>query len=372
MKIIASILRKNMKGQGNFTSDIHSGQLLGPDRSCRKVSQILSDISNNTSQPVLDAISSLVENNSAQDLAFLRGGSAELGVIPLKPVDKKSDSDFIGARCIWDSRWREELCVLYTKANHLAFYAPLTKKPSLVVGFEEIISVRKCNPTIGPLPGLLLLSIDTAWRCHYVAFLDEPQRDNFVKKMNDALFYAESQSNLTGKASEKRAGQAEEWESFKMSLETSLTGSVGKWASVSTGKKSKQKKPRRILNGRRMMFDLDPVTETPKVGSNRSNIQDQVATYAESLLRMSLSFSPGALNSKQSNFIEFLDEASRLRSLPMHEIDFSSKEAFCIFVNVYHCLLQHALLLAVDGLPDKVRRKYFCSLNVLQFFSISY
>merc|ERR1712238_439493 len=40
-------------------------------------------------------------------------------------------------------------------------------------------------------------------------------------------------------------------------------------------------------------------------------------------------------------------------------VDTTSKEAFCIYVNLYHCLLQHSLLLAVDGLPTKSSVTHF-------------
>mmetsp|Transcript_31229 Transcript_31229/g.66068 ORF Transcript_31229/g.66068 Transcript_31229/m.66068 type:complete len:1880 (+) Transcript_31229:299-5938(+) len=350
MKMIGRAI-KSIEGQGNFSTSFLSGQLLPPDQSCRKVSRILSEISSspNNSAPVLDAISSLATTNSAQDLSFLRGSSAELGVKPLKPVDSKSDIECVAARCIYSGRWREEACVLYTKGSHLAFYAPLAKKPSLVVSFDEIISARKCEDSgssQSPLPGFHIVTIDTAWKCHYLAFLDNTERDNFLQRLNDALFYTNKQPNQPSKV-------AQEYESYRMSLEMSLTGAVGKWRTVSIGK-NKQKKQRRILNGRRMTFDLSPVSApNEKDAAAKSDSQDKVAAYVENLLRMALSFSPEALDATDDRFIKFLDETSRLRTLPLHEVDLTSKKAFCIFVNLYHCLLQHSLLLAVDGLPNK-------------------
>jgi hypothetical protein len=98
-----------------------------------------------------------------------------------------------------------------------------------------------------------------------------------------------------------------------------------------------------------MSFDLKPVPD-----STGGNITSGIALYVANLLEMALVFSPDTLDATEASFIEFLDEASRLRSLPLHEIDFTSRDALCIFVNLYHCLLQHSLLIAVDGLPDKV------------------
>ena len=92
---------KNIEGKGNFSTSLLSGQLLASDQSCRKVSQILSIVSQ-------DAIPILASAHSNLDLAFLRGSSAELGVNPIKSVDQKVDVDCIIARCMYAGKWREE------------------------------------------------------------------------------------------------------------------------------------------------------------------------------------------------------------------------------------------------------------------------
>ena len=341
----AKALVKAMKG---FDGPAGSGQVLTPDQMCRKVSHLLTEISSLAlpSERTTEAISALVNTNSQSDVEFLRGGSAELGVVPLETINVEFDCEFVVARNIWEGRWREEVCALYTRGGHLSFYAPLTKKPSLVVSFDEIISVRECNPDTkaNPLPGLHILAIDTAWRCHYFAFLEATALESFSSKLKNSLYLTKDQA---------QQNKAREWETFQLSLESALTGTIGpKWASVSTGRKSHQKKQRRVLNGRRLSFDLKPVSDS--TGGEVTSVQSCIATYAENLLKMALAFSPDTLDATESSFIEFLDEASRLRSLPLHKIDFTSREALCIFVNLYHCLLQHSLLIAVDGLPDKV------------------
>lgn len=343
---LISAYSKSMEGQ--YCSEIHSGQLTAPDLSREQISQILYQLSMNKSSAVLEGLASFVKASSEHDLAFLRGSSAELGVIPLKAIDAENDYDCIVARGIWEGRWREECCVVYGKDNHLAFYAPLTRKPTLVVTFEEILSVRKCHPKAesDPLPGLSLLSIDTIWRCHYLAFLNTEEREKFLRIVNDAMYHAETKD-----PTKQTRKIAQEWESYKMSLETSLTGSGGKWAPVMVGKKSKQKRQRMILNSKRMTFDLQPVVEHGNIGNDATSKMGRIAKFVEELLRKALSLSPEALDSADSSFLK---EVSRLRCIPLHEIDYGSKEALCIFVNLYHCLLQHSLLLAVDGLPDKV------------------
>jgi hypothetical protein len=342
---------KNIEGQYYDGSELHSGQLSALDQSKVKISQILSQLSTNRSSAICEAISSFILTNSDLDKSFLIGSSAELGVIPLKPIDTEIDYDCICARGIWDGRWREELCVMYRQDSHIAFYEPLSRKPSLVIGFEEISSVRKCDSKTesNPLPGLSLVALDTAWRCTYLAFLTDSDRENFTRKLNDAMYHAD-----TNGVSTQTRKVAAEWESYKMSLETSLTGSGGKWASVTVGKKSKQKRQRRMFNARRMTFDLEPIVNGDNDGKTPL---DTIALFVENLLHKALGLSVNALDSTtQTSFTEFLDEASRLRSIPLHEIDYESTEALCIFVNLYHCLLQHALLFAVDGLPDKVMK----------------
>lgn len=231
--------------------------------------------------------------------------------------------------------------ILYTNDQHIAFYPPLGKKPCLAISFDEILSARICEEedtaSSCPLPGLFVLAIDTAYKCHYLIFLQVLQRENFLQKLNDALFHMGNESHSRKKT--------KEFESFRMSLETSLTGSVGKWRAVTTGSKGKdKKKQRRVLNGRKMSFDTVPIYNRETDGG--ASAQEKIALYVENLLRMALSFSPDTFErAADSQFIEFLDECSRLRTMSLHDIDFTSKEAFCIFVNLYHCLLQHSLLL---------------------------
>jgi hypothetical protein len=109
------------------------------------------------------------------------------------------------------------------------------------------------------------------------------------------------------------------------------------WAEVQSGKKTIT---RTILNSRRMDFDLneDYLKETGGPGK-----------FVENLLSTALSFSLSSLEKDPEGLVTFLDAVSYLRLLPVVEIDRSGVDAFCLFVNLYHCLLQHSLLLAVNG-----------------------
>jgi hypothetical protein len=99
-----------------------------------------------------------------------------------------------------------------------------------------------------------------------------------------------------------------------------------------------------ILNGRRMAFDC------------RTAALESVAEaglFVETLLTRALSFSLESLEEDPDSFVEFLDLTSQLRFVPLDEIDLSSRHAFCFFVNIYHCLMQQALLLSVNGPLNK-------------------
>ena len=344
MKSLGKTL-KTIQGQGHLKGHATAGSLLFPDQSCRLVSSILSQISSISSNSLLvnETISTLISASSAQDLAFLRGCSAELGVRPLLPVDPKSDIDCVVARCLYDGRWVEELCIFYTDARHLAFYSPISKKPSLVVTLDEIEAARSLddNETL-PLPTHFSVAIDTTLKCHYITFLTSSHRENFIAKLNGIL---------TADEGLVENGRGSEVEAYQMPLEAALTtvGMATKWESVRTGKKSKQKKQRKVLNSRIMPFDVDPIL------SSSGDSQEEICLFVEGLLKRALSFSPDedSLDLNDSRFVDFLNETSRLRLLPLEELDLTSKQAFCIFVNLYHTLLQHSLLIAVDGLPSK-------------------
>lgn len=82
-------------------------------------------------------------------------------------------------------------------------------------------------------------------------------------------------------------------------------------------------------------------------------------TFVEELTAGALSFSLNSLENDPDAFVDFLDSISHLRLLPLEEIDTSSKESFCLFVNLYHCLLQHAMLLSISGPIDRRSAGHF-------------
>lgn len=124
-----------------------------------------------------------------------------------------------------------------------------------------------------------------------------------------------------------------------MLSESSLSAGSTKWAKVSSNQKPKE---RAILNGRCMAFDSQSM-------SFGNNICRKGYKFVEDLLTTALTFSSTTLQEDPDSFVEFLNMTGELRFLQLGDIDRSAPQAFCLFVNIYHCLLQHALLLSVNG-----------------------
>lgn len=340
------------------TNQVMAGQLTAPDQSVRIVSNILSNLSSiamsdSTSESSIHAaslLSSQLVPVSEFDLWFLRGDSVELGVVPM--IDENSgnlNGEYVVARCLWESHWREEVCLIYE--NILTLNVPLSKKACLKLSYIEIQQVRLvcASDDLNPLPGFPLISIETASHCHYLAFADEEGRANFQGKLNSAIFSCPQANG--GVQTDTLKGHY--WKSFQ----PSLSEDYGKWASIVS---SKGKKQRVVHNSRRMAFDSKKFLIDGSQSAERS-----IGLFVEGLLRQVLSFSNDALDNTdcQGDFVNFLNCSSRLRTLRLQKLNLSGKEAFCICVNLYHCLLQHSLLLSRYGPPTKRSIEDFMRTN---------
>jgi len=204
---------------------------------------------------------------------------------------------------------------------------------------------------MSPLPGFPLISIETAWRCHYLAFIDEEGRAKFQETLNSAIYACPQDES----ALHKDALKTNMWKGFQTSSEQSHSRENGKWARVISSKKSKQ---RIVHNSRRMAFDSEVFPLDGSQSAERS-----VGLFVEDLLRQVLSFSLEAIEVCETDFVRFLDCSSRLRTLPLQKLNLSGKEAFCICVNLYHCLLQHSLLMSPCGPPTKKSIQTFMRTN---------
>jgi hypothetical protein len=320
------------------TPSILAGELSALEQSCRTVSTMLTAMSSlSSSDCVSEQFSILlaqeVKQQSDQDTWFLSGSATQLGVILPTGQKSKLRHDIIVARCLWESHWREEWCGIFESS--VSFYPPLSTSPCLEILLEDIQSVRDLNVSpYSPLPGFYLLAIETAWICRYIAFAGIGPRRDFKLRVEDAMTEANAKRRDQNLQQESALVEARFWQGFTSSVKSS----EGKWAKVVSGI---HRKSRVILNSRRMTFGLPEVSVNPD-------------DFVAGLLATALSFSKLThLKDHPELLVAFLDAASQLRRLRWQVLDLSSAPAFCFFVNLYHCLLQHALLFAVNGPLNK-------------------
>lgn len=338
----------------NSSTRIMAGQLSAPDQSCRTVSHILSELSKEEHNKdahfaTRKLLESEFETESNLDTWFLRGGPTELGITPESPGEVICQS--LVARCLWESHWREEWYGSYE--THLCFYAPLENKPCLSLAYIDIQDVHSLERTStdNPLSSFPILIIETAWRCHYLAFSDDIGRKECMHALYAAIHNAKTPLNSLN----NDVWRAHLLQSFQISNETYSSQGGGKWARISSQTKGNQ---RIILNGRRMTFDVDTF-----LSNEECEIESSICSFTEKLLGKALSFSLESFDDSPKEFVDFLNDTSRLKSLPLHKLDYCKKESLCIFVNIYHCLLQHALLLSSNGPPTKRTFNKFMKTN---------
>ena len=174
---------------------------------------------------------------------------------------------------------------------------------------------------------------ETHWKCHYLLFANDEKRANFHSTLSSTFF------SCSTDIIHNDEWQAHFWQGFHMN---SLSYGFGKWAKISSGKK---KYHRFVLNNRRTAFDCAGHIES-------FNSTREFGIFVENLLRTALSFSLESLENAPDKFVSFQDKASDLKNFSLKKLDMTGKEAFCICVNLYHCLLQHSLLLS--SAPTKV------------------
>lgn len=351
-KAVARNLSSSLSKQNTGPSTFTAGRLCAPDASCRTVSQVLEGISSlartGKNSEMAHLVATQAETSSDLDSWFLQGGAVELGIVP-KISDESLLAESVVARSLWDSHWREEWCALYK--SRIDFYAPFSKKPILSLPLADVQGIRAVDPTdaLHPLPGVSILAIETAWRVSYIGFLDDATRSSFSDHLKAALFSSSNEARL-----EDDAYRAHLWQNF--SSQSIAASGRGKWAPIIS---SKRKQQRIILNGRRMGFDCAPFNAETRVTATENSVEvgggliEKEEEFVESLLLKACSFTVEMLENQPRDFIDFLDATSRLRSINLRDIDLSSDAAFCLVLNLYHCLLQHSLLLSIDGPPSK-------------------
>jgi hypothetical protein len=98
-----------------------------------------------------------------------------------------------------------------------------------------------------------------------------------------------------------------------------------------------------------MVFDSQPF----EASASQTDVETVIVRFVENLLSLALSLDQNSFTDAPEELLLFLDMTSRLNAIPIDQLNFSGKGAYCIFVNLFHCLLQHALLLSIDGPPNQ-------------------
>ena len=260
----------------------------------------------------------------------------------------------------------------------------------------EIISSSAFSPSRTTfLIGLFSFAIDTPGRVTYLAFSDDATRQDFAANIKIATFRY---------GSDGLGGMLGGGDDLSDPRETFVLKS-GQWAGVAGSTKSNK---RVILNARKMRFDNCNVDwaswvkeddggdddddddgdddrtsskgaagaveksenakayteaaensgDCPSLSTaktlDRTRILLGCAAFSEKLLNDALQLTT---DSSLEELIKFLDTTACLRSMEIHNLDLNSEAAVCLFVNIYHCLLQHALLLL--GPPSRHSISHF-------------
>jgi hypothetical protein len=92
--------------------------------------------------------------------------------------------------------------------------------------FYDIQGVRQIedNTSRCPLTGFPLLGIETAWKCHYIAFRTEEILNEFLNRVNSQIFPHQ------GNTPKKDEWNARMWQNIQSCTDTS--GESAKWASI--------------------------------------------------------------------------------------------------------------------------------------------
>lgn len=323
--------------------NVLAGQLSPPEQSLRTTSHALSRMSNAAPHTQLAKEFEQIANQqfaapSELDISFLQGGAVQLGVVP--PDDQPLLYDSLVARCLWESHWREEWCGIYEKS--IVFFGPTSKQSSLQLSYVDITSLRSLGSNVfSPIPGYPILAIETSWQCYYLAFPDEESRDICSGKIDEQIKYIAAQE--VPDDAYKNLWKARFWQGFQDSVDAAGTTGNHKWAKVPSGSNPQH---RSLMNGRRMVFDVEPFSSLEETDVLA---MDKIEAFVATLLNLALATTFDSLEANPAAFAEFLDMTSQLRAIPLDRIDLSNPAALCIFTNLFHCLLHHALLLAIHG-----------------------
>jgi Protein of unknown function, DUF547 len=237
------------------------------------------------------------------------------------------------ARALSDHQWIEEWANITERGVN--FYHPDRKKANHRVGIQSIIKVNKLDSISAPrFPNYFFLSFETLGRTTYLMFASETDRDRWVTTISDLARLAPS------------AVDATESESFGQTS-TALLELQNPKDEFLHKSSLWDFKHRRVLNCRNFSF----------CAREKFSRQDPLA-LAEDALRKALD---PRNESDDDILVSFLDSAAKLKEASVHELGDDERLAF--FINVYHCMVQHAYL--VLGTPGSSFQwiSYFNSIS---------
>ncbi|CAH0374284.1 unnamed protein product, partial [Pelagomonas calceolata] len=245
----------------------------------------------------------LVGRARALDEGFLRGGAAEVGVTSEVLRRQQDDSIAVVARSLGEGHWAEQLAVL--RKGRLDVLDALGSPKKIALPLNEVLA---CRFVEGPFPTLV---VETVGLCHYLGFADDDKRDAFATSLSIAR------------------SRAAEFTPDDACLPTARDP-----RDAFILKPPSYKQARLVLNARRLSFDL-------------SLEEDGLPPWARArnLLRRLAAASPDAAATAQA---ELFDEAASLKRIALADVG-TPAEALAFFLNLYHALLLHALL--VLGAP---------------------
>lgn len=337
--------RFDKKNSTKLLTDPHSlaGQLSPTEQSLRQTSHALNRISNaapssQMSKQFEDIANTHFRTPTELDRSFLQGGAFQLGVVP--PDGQRLVYASLVARCLWESHWREEWIGVYER--NIELFTPASKHPALQLSYFDISSVRALElDELSPLPGYPILAIETGWQCYYLAFPNEESRDEFCAAIQEQRrHHTQTEEN---KVADKDLWKARYLQGFQDSVGATVSSGNHKWAKIPSGTKTMH---RSVMNVRRMAFDVEALASPD---AEEEFELERIESFVSKLLELALSTTFDNIETNPETFAEFLDMASQLRSIPLDRLDLGLPASLCIFTNIYHCLLQHALLLTING-----------------------
>jgi hypothetical protein len=239
------------------------------------------------------------------------------------------------ARAICEAHLREEY--LTVMDSELRFFDVSSNK-TLRISIKGVLGCSSCD---GPnFPGLHFFKVETLGREWYVMVETASDRDAWVSTI--ARLAKQNQTAPT-EAEEEDDDVADE----DVEYEEKERAAVGVGASSSFLHKSTlfKKQARLILNCRVFAF-------------GEATVQDPLGLVEEAMV--SLDACASAPTADEGGLVEFLNMTAALKRVNIHDLDVESGARVCFLLNLYHLMVNHALLLEGE---ERVSKQWFAHCN---------